>query len=131
MAGCALIFGDDAIAGLRLMKLGMELCPKDPNYFSYLTVAAYGHLFCDRPEKAVELAHRSSALNSEWDSTYWVLITAHTMLNCPDDAKATAAKFMTIYPEATSSHYENVLPIRNPKSRNLIIGCLIAAGIPE
>jgi hypothetical protein len=38
---------------------------------------------------------------------------------------------MIKHPEATTSHYERVLPIRNPKSRDLVIGSLIAAGVPE
>nr|WP_272871515.1 adenylate/guanylate cyclase domain-containing protein [Ruegeria lacuscaerulensis] len=131
MAGGALIFGDDAVAGLSLLDRAMDLCPKDPNYFSYLTVAAYGHLFCDRFDKAIELAQRSLALNAKWDSTYWVLITAYTLLKRPDEAKATAKQLLNVCPEATVSRYSRVLPIRNQTSRETVIESLKKAGIPD
>ncbi|WP_264210662.1 adenylate/guanylate cyclase domain-containing protein [Leisingera thetidis] len=131
MAGCALIFGDDAAAGLKLLDRAMELCPKDPNFFSFLTVAAYGHFLCNRPEHAIELAQRSLARNSGWDSTYWVLIAAYAMLGRPQDAEATAARLLAICPEANVSHYRKVLPIRNPGSREMVLASLKKAGIPE
>jgi len=131
MAGCALIFGDDAAAGLKLLEQAMILGPKDPSFFSHLTVASYGHLCCGRPEQSLELALRSLALNSSWDSTYWVLITAYMSLNRQEDAKAAARKLLDIYPDATTSHYELVLPIRNSMLRDRVIESLKEAGIPD
>ncbi len=131
MAGSALIFGDDAAAGLKLMDRAMMLGPKDPSYFSYLTVAAVGHLFSDRPEQSLELALRSLALNASWDSTYWVLISAYMSLNRPQDAKNTAEKMLKAHPEAATSRYEKILPIRNNRSREGVINSLKEAGIPE
>tara|TARA_R110002094_G_scaffold115713_2_gene111429 strand:- start:165 stop:1937 length:1773 start_codon:yes stop_codon:yes gene_type:complete len=131
MAGCALIFGDEAAAGLKLVDRAMMLGPKDPSYFSHLTVSAYGHLFCERPEQSLELALRSLALNASWDSTYWVLITAYMSLDRPDDAKNAAEQFLATHPEATTSRYEQMLPIRNLRSRERVIKSLKEAGIPE
>ena len=53
MAGCALIFGDDAEAGLKLLDHAMLLGPKDPSFFSHQTVAAVGHVACARPERVL------------------------------------------------------------------------------
>ena len=131
MAGCALIFGDDAAAGLKLLDRAMMLGPKDPSYFSHLTVAAVGHLFCERPEQSLELALRSLALNASWDSTYWVMISAYMSLNRPQDAKIAAEKMLVAHPEAATSRYEKILPIRNLRSRDRVIKSLKEAGIPE
>jgi TolB-like protein len=131
MAGCALIFGDDAAAGLKLLERAMILGPKDPSFFSQLNVAAFGHLCCGRPEQSVDLAVRSLALNSSWDSTYWVLITAYMSLARPDEAKAAARKLLDISPDATTSHYDLVLPIRNNTLRERVIKSLKEAGIPD
>lgn len=131
MAGCALNFGDDAVAGLRLLDRAMELCPKDPSFFSFLAVAAYGHLFSDRPDQALELARRSLALNAGWDSTYLVLVTSYVTLDRLNEAKATAAQLLAVNPKATASRYNDLLPIRNPVSREMVIESLRKAGVPD
>ena len=129
MAGCALIFGDDGAAGLTFLDRAMKLAPKDPNLFSYLLVAACGHLFLGCPETALELAERSLALNATLDSTYWVLIATYMALDRPEDAKRIAAQLLAIYPETTASGYER-LPFRNKASVEMVINSCRAAGIP-
>lgn len=131
MAGCALIFGDDPIAGLKLLDKAMLLGPKDPSFFSHLTVAAFAHLACERPEQGLEFALRSVALNSKWDSTYVVLIAAHTLLDQHEDAKSAAGKLLAMHPEASASRYDRVLPVRNEAFRTMIIESLKRAGVPD
>jgi tetratricopeptide (TPR) repeat protein len=131
MAGCALIFGDDPIAGLKLLDKAMLLGPKDPSFFSHLTVAAFGHLACERPEQGFEFALRSIALNSKWDSTYVALIAACTLLDRHNDAKNAAEKLLAMHPEASASRYDRVLPVRNESFRKMIIKCLKQAGVPD
>ena len=131
MAGCALIFGDDVNEGLAVLDRAMLLGPKDPSFFSHLLVASFGHLACDQPEQGLELALRSIALNSNWDSSYLALITAYTMLDRPDDAKTSAEKLLAIHPEASASRYDSALPVRNESFRKRIITSLKQAGVPE
>ena len=131
MAGCGLIFGDDIETGLRLTNRAMELCPKDPSLFSFLTVAATGHLFSGNPERALELAKRSLALNSGWDSTHWVLVTIYTALGRAEEARTAAQKLLSVYPQASVSNYERSLPMRNPDSRAMVIKSLRDAGVPD
>ncbi len=131
MAGSGLVFGDVIETGLQLMERAMALCPKDPSFFSFLTVAASGRLFTGNPEMAIELANRSVALNPGWDSTYWVLITAYTQLGRTEEAAAAARKLLVVYPEASAARYERVLPIRNPESLAMVIRSLRDAGIPD
>jgi len=131
MAGCALIFGDDPEAGLVYLERAMVLGPLDPSFFSHLTVAGYGHLFSGRPDLAAELAERSLALNSEWDSTYWVLITSYVQLGRLQEAQSTASKLLALLPEATIAGYQKSLPIRNPASLEAVLEGLRQAGLPE
>jgi len=130
MAGCALVFGDDAEAGLTLLNRAMTLGPKDPNFFSYLLVAACGHLFSGRPDIALELAERSLALNATVDSTYWVLISIYMTLDRPIDAKRIAEQLLAAYPKTTASGYERKLPIRNKASLEMVVNSCRMAGIP-
>jgi TolB-like protein/class 3 adenylate cyclase len=131
MAGCALIFGDEIEAGLPLLDRAMSLCPKDPNFFSFLTVAAVGRLFLGEPEGAIELANRSLALNACWDSTYWVLVTSYHTLGRTEEAKIAAKELLAVNPAACTSSYERVLPIRNPQSRAMVIQSLRDTGVPD
>ena len=131
MSGSGLVFGDDIQTGLAHLDRAMRLCPNDPSFFSFLTVAATGELFTGNPQAAVDLARRSLALNPLWDSTHWVLVTAHTALGQTGEARAAAEKLMTVYPEASVTNYERVLPMRSPEARAMVIESLRAAGVPE
>jgi len=131
MAGCALIFGDKPEVGLSYLEQAMAHGPLDPNFFSHLTVAAYGQLFSGHPELAANLAERSLALNSEWDSTYWVLISAYIQLDHFSKAEDLAARLSAMCPDATVSKYRKSLPIRSPESLEMIMNGLRKAGLPE
>ena len=131
MAGCALVFGDNVEAGLTLLDRAMALGPQDPSFFSYLLVSAAGHLFSGHPDRALELANRSLALNTTVDSTYWVLIATYTALGRPEDAKRTARLLLAAYPKTTASGYGRMLPIRNKASLEMVINSCREAGIPE
>lgn len=131
MAGCALIFGENPETGLTHMEQAMALGPLDPNFFSHLTVAAYAQLFCGHDDIAAKLAERSFALNSEWDSTYWVLITAYIQLDQLSKAQALAVRLIDICPDATISKYLKSLPIRSPESLEMVMDGLRKAGLPE
>lgn len=131
MAGAAMIFGDEVEVGLSYVERAMVLSPLDPSLFMYLTVAAYARLFGGRPDLAVELAERSLALNSKWDSNYQVLIAAYTQLDRLTEAEAIAARLLSQSPEATIAKYRKSLPFRNPDSLELILDCMRRAGLPE
>jgi tetratricopeptide (TPR) repeat protein len=130
IAGSGLTFGGDTERGRAFINRAIDLCPKDPSMFSFLTVAAVGELFLGNAESAIALARRSLALNPLWDSTHWVLVTAHTALGQTDEARAIAAKLLEVYPEATASNYERVLPMRSPEARRMVIDSLREAGLP-
>jgi len=131
MAGCALVFGDDPEAGLAHIERAMALGPLDPSLFSHLTVAGYAHLFSGRAELAAELAERSLALNAEWDSTYWVLTAAYIQLDRLPEAQAAVASLLAVSPEATTTKYRKILPIRKRESLEMVLEGLRRAGLPD
>jgi len=131
MAGYALVFGDDLELGLSLLSKAMALGPLDPNFFSHLIGCACAHLFCGRPDLAAELAERSIALNSNWDSSHLFLIASYVQLERLPDAQAALARLLEITPDATISRYKELLPIRNPASLDMVLDGLRSAGLPE
>lgn len=131
MAGCALIFGDDAAAGVELLERAMALCPNDPSLFSMQAVAAVGHLLTGAPEVAVELVQRSMALNPDWDSSHWTLAATLMELGRTEEASAVVGRLLEIDPQASASRYDRILPIRNEQQRRRILDNLIKAGLPE
>lgn len=131
MAGCALVFGDDPEVGLSNLERAMALGPLDPSFFSHLTVAGYGRLFSGRPDLAAELAERSLALNSEWDSTYWVLIAAYIQLDRLPEARTAAGRLLALVPGACIAKYRRILPIRSPEALEMVLDSLRQAGLPD
>lgn len=130
MSGSGLVFGNDIQTGLAHLDRAMRLCPNDPSFFSFLTTAATGELFLGNAEGAIELARRSLALNPLWDSTHWVLVTAHMALGQTAEARAVVTHLLEVYPEATVSNYDRVLPMRSPEARHMVIQSLRDAGLP-
>jgi adenylate cyclase len=131
MAGYALVFGDDLELGLSLLNKAMALGPLDPNFFSHLLGCACAHLFSGRPDLAAELAERSIALNSKWDSSHLFLIASYAQLDRLSDAQAALARLLEITPDATVSRYKELLPIRNPASLEIVLDGLRSVGLPE
>jgi adenylate cyclase len=89
------------------------------------------HLCCGRSARGVELAERSIAPSPNWDSTYSLLIPAYVQLDRLTDAQAAVASFMALSPGTTVSMLRKNLPIKDPKSLNMILDRLKAAGLPE
>ncbi len=131
MAGSAMVFGDEGEVGFQLLERAMALGPLDPNYFVYLTVAAFAQLFLGHADRAAEYAERSLALSPDWDSTYWVLIAAYTRLGRHEAARDAIPKILAVSPEATVAKYRRRLPIRNPASLETVLSSLRQAGLPE
>ncbi|XWN31855.1 MAG: adenylate/guanylate cyclase domain-containing protein [Devosia sp.] len=131
MAGCALVFCDETEAGMRLIERGLAQGPKDPNTYATLTVAAAGHLFSGNPEMALALVNRALTHHATLDSAHWVRTVALHNLGRMEDARAAAVKLLEAYPQASTSRYERVLPIRSKNSLAMVIDALREAGIPE
>jgi tetratricopeptide (TPR) repeat protein len=109
----------------------MALGPLDPNFFMYLMVAGWVHLFAGRAGQALQLAERSLALYADWDSTYWLLIPAYVQLNRLAEARAALPKFLALAPDATIGTLRKLLPFRMPALLDIVLDGLRQAGLPD
>jgi adenylate cyclase len=130
LSSAALTFGGDPEAALVHAERAMALSPLDPGFFMFLTVAGIAHLFSGRPEQALELAKRSAALYPDWDTTYWILVPAYVQLDRMAEARAALAKLVSLSPGFMASGAQERLPIRNPRSLEMIIEGFRKAGLP-
>jgi len=103
LSSAALIFGGNAEDALAHADQAMALSPLDPGFFMFLCVAGLAHLFGGRPDQALDVAKRSAALYPDWDTTYWVLISAYVQLDHLADARAALAKLVSLSPGLTVS----------------------------
>src|SRR5262245_39059841 len=97
----------------------------------YLVVAGMAHLFRGRPAPALELAERSTALNPDWDSAYWLLIPAYVQLDRLPEARAALPKYLSLAPGMTITKLRQVLPVREPASLEMTLDGLRKAGLPD
>jgi adenylate cyclase len=131
LAGTALVFGGSPEVALAHLERAMTLSPLDPGFFMYLTIAGMAHLFCGRPGQALELAKRSAALYTDWDSTYWVLVSAYAQLDRLPEARTALAKLSSLSPVLTVSGLRGRLPIRDQATLEMILDGFRKAGLPE
>jgi TolB-like protein len=131
MAGSAMVWSDDLENGLILLERAMALGPLDPSFFMNLVMVAAAELCRDRPERAIELAQRSAALNPNWDSACWVLAAAYARLDRLEEARAALANFLAQWPAATVTTLRRRLPFRSGPSFDMILDGLRKAGLPE
>jgi adenylate cyclase len=131
LASAALCFGSNAEDALMLAERAMALSPLDPGFFMFLSIAGFAHLFSGRPDQALDLAKRSIALYPDWDTTYWVLVSAYAQLDRLADARAALAKLRSLSPGLTVSGARQRLPIGNPASLDMVLDGLREAGLPD
>jgi tetratricopeptide (TPR) repeat protein len=131
LSSYALIFAGNPEDALVQAQRAAALNPLDPAFFLYLTAIGYCHLLSGRPIQALELARRSAALYSDWDSTYWLLVPAYIQLDRPEEAQTAVAKLRALSPGITVSALQKLLPFRNPLSIAVIVDGFRKAGLPE
>jgi adenylate cyclase len=131
ISSAALSFAGNAEDALVHAERAMALSPLDPGRSMFLTIAGFAHLFCGRPDQALDLAKRSAALYPDWDSTYWVLVTALAQLDRLAEARSALSKLLSLSHGLTVSALRQRLPIRNPAALDMILDGCRKAGLPE
>jgi hypothetical protein len=79
----------------------------------------------------LELAKRSIAFNPDYETSYWLLITAFTQLQRVSEAQAAVPKFLSLCHGPTISSLRERLPVRNPASLEMILEGFRKVGLPE
>lgn len=112
-AGFANVMAGDATEATTYFQRAHRLSPADPGAFFFLTGEAWAQFSSGRFAEAAELAARSVATYSDWDTTYWVLAAAYAHLGRLDEAKAAVAKVLELSPGLTLSRLRETVPIKD------------------
>jgi len=130
MASLCMTFAGKPEEGLALAERAMELSPLDPAFFMYLLAGAFAQLFRGRSEEALALAQQSVTRYSEWDTTYWVLVTAYVQLDRLPEARTALSKLLALTPEVTIARL-GTQSYRDPASIRMILEAMRKVGLPE
>jgi adenylate cyclase len=131
LAGWAHTFAGDLDEALTSFQRAQRLSPSDPGAFFFVTGAAAAHLLSGRPAEAVEVAARTAATYADWDTTYWVLASAHGHLGQIDKARAAVQKLLALSPGTTVSGFRMRTPFRDEGRLAVAVDGLRKAGLPE
>jgi len=132
LAGVTFATGGDPELGSACCRRAMALSPMDPMTFLFLHVAALSAFAFGRYEEAIDSARESIALNSDRQSTYWLLASACAHLGQMEEAKAAIDKLLAINPDASVSQSYNVfLPFKSEAVLRNIIAGLKRAGLSD
>ena len=131
LTGSAMVWADDLDNAIRLLDQALEVATADPGYFMILTMGSVAHLFSGRPEVAVRMAERAAALNPNFDSVYWILVTCYVELGQMANARAAMNKFLPLAAHATVSGLAEALPIRRSRHLSMVTDALRQAGMPD
>ena len=129
--GVSQTFAGDPEEALIHFDNAIRVSPGDPGAFFCYAIAGLAHLFCGRPEEALELSRKAARMYADWDSNYWALIPAMVQLGRTDEARSFMPKFLELSPNATVTRLGELLPVRNPDYLNLILDGMAKAGLPE
>jgi adenylate cyclase len=130
-AGWANAFAGDLGEALAHLNRARTLNPNDPAAFFVVTGLGMVNLLSGRYAEAAELAAKSAALYGDWDATYCVLAVALAHAGRIDEARAAAAKLVSLLPGATISGWANKLPLSDPARVAIVKEGLRIAGLPE
>lgn len=131
LVGWSQVYGGDPEEAIVSFENAIRVSPADPGAFFFYTGAATGHLFCDRPAEAYDLAKKSARMYPDWDTTYLTLIPALVQLGRMEEARSAVTKFLELAPAATVSRLRALLAIRNPEILGMVLDGMTAAGLPE
>ena len=79
--------------------------------------------------EALDFAERSLAVNSNYDPTYWMLISGNAQLGRIDEARRWLSKFHALVPGVTIASIRDGQPDRDPTRLAAILEGLRLAGL--
>ena len=109
----------------------IELSPRDPLVSIPLCARGYAHLFRQRPEEALECARRVLRASQRPEAAYRLLVVALDALGRDEELVAAAKSFRTQFPKFTIEGWDQRSFFVDPDQRNMLLGGLRRAGLPE
>ena len=117
---------DEAASHLeRALRLG----PHDPDKRFAMTGTAHIAVIRGDYERALDWAGRSLSVNTRFDATYWMLISANAYLDRMDEAKAYLGRLREIAPGVSLARIRAGQPARYPERIDVVLEGMRRAGM--
>ena len=129
--GIACLLSGDLDEGVVHLERAIRLNPNDIGTHWQLTGIAHIRIAQGRYEEALEVANRSLAVNSVYDATYWMLISANAYLGRMDDAHTHLAALQAISPGVSLARIRRGQHSKDPQRIEVLIDGMRMAGMPE
>ena len=119
---------EDAIVSL---DEAMRLSPRDPIMWAFMASKAIALIMLGRCEEALEWANRAQRQPTTALWAFLPEVSALASIGRVDEARAALDRARELKREVSVQFVDQVLPITDTKYRNLFIGGLVEAGMPE
>lgn len=121
--------GEEAV---RLAHQALELSPLDQRLFLFHNILAWANFAAGRYDEAVQWARASESAAPRLTANLRVLIGSLAATGAHEEARAVAAKLLSLEQDFTLARYERtLLPYHHPGVRTHFLACLRAAGLPN
>ena len=121
--------GEEAV---RAANHAVRLSPLDHRMFLLHNVLAWAHFAAGSYAEAVKWARASASASPRFTANIRILIGSLAAIGADEEARAAAAKLMSLEPGFTLSRYERtLLPYHHPDIRARFLAFLRRAGLPE
>jgi adenylate cyclase len=121
--------GEEAV---RTAKRAMQLSPLDHRMFLFHSILAFAHFAAGLDAEAAKWARASDTASPRFTANIRVLIASLMAIGADEEARAAAARLMSLEPHFTLRRYEQtLLPYRPPAIRARFMAYLRSSGLPE
>ena len=121
--------GEEAV---RAANHAVRLSPLDHRMFLFHNVLAWAHFAAGSYAEALKWARASASASPRFTANIRILIGSLAAVGADEEARAAAAKLMSLEPGFTLSRYEQtLLPYHHPDIRARFLAFLRRAGLPE
>jgi TolB-like protein/Tfp pilus assembly protein PilF len=129
--GIGHLIAGDLEEGAAHLERSVRLNPNDLGAHWQLTGIAHIRAAQGRYEEAIGVASRSLAVNTNYLSTYWVLIAANAYLGRLEVAREFVARLQTVSPGVTLSMIKRGQVYQYPGRIDVLVEGMRLAGVPE
>jgi TolB-like protein/Flp pilus assembly protein TadD len=130
-AAVAKLHCGDIEESLAHSRRAILMSPGDPLAAWPMSGIAHAYMALGNYGEALSAAERSLAVNSNFDATYWMLISANALLGRMDEARNWLSKFRALVPGVTIASIRDGQPAKDPSRMAAILDGLRLAGLDE
>jgi len=110
----------------------IQLSPLDHRMFLFHSILAFAHFAAGHDAEAARWARASDTASPRFTANIRILIASLAAIGAVEEARAAAARLMSLEPRFTLSKYEQILlPYHPPAIRARFMAYLRSSGLPE